>query len=118
MASWSRFFHGPQSQDIRLHVSERRQRFFDNAVGEVIYDALLQVRLARMMDQTVNRASGWDADRRPKCLLDFGCVGSMFGSHAISMIDSGSWCADKSGLTEIEFGAPVPLTLTSLSLVI
>jgi hypothetical protein len=32
------------------------------------------------------------------------------------MIDSGSWCADKSGLKEIELGAPVHLTFDELKL--
>jgi hypothetical protein len=39
-----------------------------------------------------------------------------FGSDAISMIGSGSWCADKSGLKEIELGAPVHLTFDELKL--
>lgn len=33
-----------------LHIPERRQRFPDNVVGEVIYDVLLEVRLAPMKD--------------------------------------------------------------------
>src|SRR4051794_24998948 len=42
--------HVLQRKDISLHVPERGQRLLDDASGEVIYDILLEVRLAGMVD--------------------------------------------------------------------